>query len=104
MASRSARSVRWLRTSSAKGAVDCGDSIVAATASRLRPVEGVANVLFEHGGATCFIDAGEGAAPLTLSKLLHAPLALRISVHGKTRDTFSAVDVITAKRDGAVFE
>ncbi len=45
-------------------------SIVAGDGQPIAPCGRCRQLLFEHGGATLLIDAGEGAAPLTLSELL----------------------------------
>ena len=45
-------------------------SIVAGDGQPIAPCGRCRQLLFEHGGATLLVDAGEGVEPLTLGELL----------------------------------
>ena len=80
-----------------------GVSIVAGDGEPIAPCGRCRQVLYEHGGNELQIDAGDGVAPTRLSALL--PDAFGPEDLGPTEfavSFFSAVDVITTKRDGGV--
>ena len=78
-------------------------SIVAGDGQPIAPCGRCRQLLFEHGGNELLVDAGDGADPTPLRELLpgaFGPEDLRNPEELVTY--FSAVDVITTKRDDGV--